>query len=49
MELWSCFFLDNAKLPLIGQHRQEGASRSRSNPSLGKTGPDKGNFLFKVT
>lgn len=48
MELWS-FSPDKAKLPLIGQHRQEGALRSRSNPLLRKIGPGKGTILLKVT
>lgn len=43
------FSLSNRKLPLIGQQRQEGLYRSRSNPFLEKTGPEKGNVLLKVT
>lgn len=49
MGLQSLFSLHDAKLPLIGQKRQEGIYRSWPNPSLGKAGPEKGNILLKVT
>lgn len=51
MELCSLFSLHNAQWPLLGQQRQDGAIQIQvqSNSSLGKTGPEKGNILLKVT